>query len=133
MSIQTSDCQIQIQILIDETAVNGNGTSGIYMVDNRLQGGTSGLMTRCTSGSKICWRVSLINPYSKSTAQIQRIGNSGAWDFEQPQPAPDDTSAFTGRVVTTSGNWAYPLALDLNLPDRGGITVNFTPMMVVSA
>ncbi|MEO4046620.1 hypothetical protein AAFN46_05945 [Pseudomonas sp. CAU 1711] len=138
MGIPTTNCPVQIQIWVDDNAVSTNSRAGVYLVDNRVASGseaegTPNLATACSQGTNVCWQVMLINPKSTSNVSIQSIGNSGAWGFSgQPQRAPDNAAAFTG-TVQNSGNFSYPLAINVQVQGGSGVTVNLSPSVAVSA
>ncbi|HEX7635373.1 MAG TPA: hypothetical protein VF427_08855 [Noviherbaspirillum sp.] len=138
MGIKTTDCPVQIQIWVDDNAVQTGSTAGVYLVDNRVASGseaegTSSLSTASSLNSNICWQVFLINSQSTANASIQSIGNSQAWGFSgQPERAPDNSLAFTG-TAQNAGTFTYPLSINLQVAGGSGTTINLTPSVVVSA
>ncbi|WP_332852295.1 hypothetical protein [Duganella sp. S19_KUP01_CR8] len=138
MGIATTDCPVQIQIWVDDNAVTLNNPTGVYLVDNRVNygsqnEGSANLSTATSKNSNVCWQVFLINPKSKSTVQIQSIGNSDAWGPSgQPQMAPDNTAAFTG-TMQNAGNNSYSLGVTVQVPGGSGFTVKLNPSVNVSA
>jgi len=134
MAISTKDCQVQIQIWVDDNAVDGS-TRGVYLVDNRVRDGSqnegsANLQTACTKGSNICWQIFTINASATSTVQIQSIGNSNAWGAGgQPEQASDNPAAFTGQAQNI-GAASYDLAI--TVAAGAGTTIHLNPAVNVS-
>jgi hypothetical protein len=134
MAITPSTCDVFIQVWVDiNPIIQGQGSEGVYLVDNRVSsgstgGGTSALDTNCTNNSTVCWQIIPVDPNADLTQfQIQSIGNSNAWgNTGQPQSASRDNTIFTGQVQNT-GSASYSLALDVNFT-----TVTVTPSVSVS-
>jgi hypothetical protein len=90
-------------------------------------------MTVYSLGTNVCWQVYLINPKSNSSVGIQSIGNSNAWGSSgQPERAPYNSQAFTG-TVQNAGHANYPLAINVQVADGSGVTVNLQPSVAVNS
>jgi len=133
-AVQPSNCNVFIQAWVDVNAiVQGGGTAGVWLVDNRVSSGSTGdgsagLTTACSNGSSLCWEIIAIDPNADVTQlQIQQIGNSNAWgNTGQPEPTDGTNTVFTGQVQNT-GTAPYNLVLNVN-----NTTVPLTPSVTVS-
>jgi hypothetical protein len=129
-----SNCNVFIQAWVDVNAiVQGGGTNGVWLVDNRVSSGstgdgTAGLTTGCSNGSNLCWEIVAIDPNADVTQlQIQQIGNSNAWgNSGQPEATDGTGTVFTGQVQNT-GTASYNLILNVN-----DTSVTLTPSVTVS-
>lgn len=129
-----ANCNVFIEAWVDVNAiVQGGGTTGVWLVDNRVSSGstgdgTAGLTTSCSNGSNLCWSVVAIDPNADITQlQIQQIGNSNAWgNSGQPEATDGTDTVFTGQVQNT-GTASYNLVLNVN-----DTTVTLTPSVSVS-
>lgn len=133
-AIAPSSCNVFIQAWVDVNPImQGQGTNGVYLADNRVSSGSSGdgtvgLTTACTNGSNICWEVVAIDPNAQiSQLQIQQIGDSNAWgNTGQPEATDGTGTVFTGQVQNT-GTASYNLVLNVN-----DTTVTLTPSVTVT-
>lgn len=138
MGIPTTNCPIQIQVWVDDNAVQINSTRGVYLVDNRTNAGseaegTPSLSTAASKGSNICWQAFLINKNSTSQVSIASISNANVFGASgQPQRAPDIQSAFTGQLQN-GGSSSYTLTLNVISATGSATTVTVNPNLAVSA
>ncbi|OZI63094.1 hypothetical protein [Bordetella genomosp. 11] len=135
----TTDCDIQIRILVDDNNVQDGTASGVYIVDNRVSLGSSPqgsatLNTIARKNEKICWRVEPLNPNSKSSFVIQTIGEIPAWGFSGgPRMSPDmGDAAFTGTVEAACGATAYNIDIYASLEDGDEATLSVKPSLAAS-
>jgi hypothetical protein len=133
-AVAPSSCNVFIQAWVDvNPVIQGQGTKGTYLVDNRVSSGstgegTPGLTTACTNNSYVCWEILAIDPNADlEQFQIQQIGDSNAWgNSGQPEATDGTATVFTGQVQNT-GTASYNLVLNVN-----DTTVTLTPSMTVS-
>jgi hypothetical protein len=138
MSIPTSSCSVFIQIWVDTNAVQADQTQGVYLVDNRVNTGSTGegsasLQTSCTKGSNVCWTALSIDPNFAAeggVVSLQSIGNSNAWG-DSGQPESVNSTTFTGQVQN-SGTAGYTLNLNVQAPGGSGMTLSVNPSVNVN-
>lgn len=135
----TTDCDIQIRILIDDNNVQDGTASGVYIVDNRVSlgsgpQGSATMNTVARKDEKICWRVGPLNPNSKSTYVIQSIGEIPAWGFSGgPRMSPDmGDTAYTGTIEAACAATAYNIQIYASLADGDDTTLSVKPSLSAS-
>jgi hypothetical protein len=132
-AVAPSSCNVFIQAWVDvNPIIQGQGTKGVYLVDNRVSSGsqnegTAGLTTACTNGSYVCWEIVAVDPNADlEQFQIQQIGSSNAWgNTGQPEATDGTGTVFTGQVQNT-GTASYNLVLNVN-----DTSVTLTPSVTV--
>jgi len=133
-AVSPSSCSVFIQAWVDVNPImQGGGTNGVYLVDNRINDGsgnegTAGLITACTNNANICWEIVAVDPNAQlDQFQIQQIGNSNAWgNTGQPEATDPSSTVFTGQVQNT-GTAKYDLVLNIN-----DTNVTVTPQVTVT-
>ncbi|ANN78031.1 hypothetical protein [Bordetella flabilis] len=135
----TTDCDIQIRILIDDNTVQNGTSNGVYIMDNRVGAGSgaegaSNLNTVANINEKICWRVEPLNPSSQSTFTIQSIGEISAWGYTGgPGISPDlGESAYTGTVEAACAATAYNIDIYASLANGGVMTLSVQPSITAN-
>jgi hypothetical protein len=83
------NCPVQIQVYVDTNAAKQNSTDGVYMVDNRVNSGSTGegslgLDTHVSKASNVCLQVINIDATSDVTVEFTSFGNSNAWEPRYP-------------------------------------------------
>ena len=124
MTIPVSSCTTTIQVWVDTNALTNGSTAGIYVVDNRLNWGSSNegtptLSTDVTKGTNICWQLS-----------IQNIGNAAIWGASG-QPQQINSNTWTGQVQATGNHNPYLLVLNAQASGGSGITASLNLSMTV--
>ena len=71
------NCPVQIQVYVDTNAAKQNSTAGVYMVDNRVNSGSTGegsldLDTNVSKASNVCFQVINIDATSDVTVEFTR-------------------------------------------------------------
>jgi hypothetical protein len=125
MSIPTNQCSTTILIWVDTNALQNGSTKGVYVVDNRLNWGSSkegtpNLSTNVTNGTNICWKILNVDLNSNAQLSIQEVGNSSAWGASG-QPQSVDPTTFTGQAQVT-GQASYQLIFNAQNAGGSGIT-----------
>ncbi|ARP84167.1 hypothetical protein CAL12_27375 [Bordetella genomosp. 8] len=134
----TTDCDIQIRILIDENNLQDGSVNGVYIVDNRVASGSMpqgnpGMTTVASLNDKICWRVEPLNPNSTSTFMIQSISDIQAWGYTGvPGVSPDaGDAAYTGIAEGACTALAYTIDIYASLSSGDVMTLSPRPSIVV--
>ncbi len=135
-NVLTTSCTTFIQIWVDANKLQNGSTAGVYLVDNRINNGssnegTSSLSTNVTSGTNICWEIFNIDLNSTTQLQISSISNASVFGASgQPQVAPDNANAFTG-TVQSAGQAGYQISFNAIAPGGSGITSTVSPVLSV--
>lgn len=135
-NVLTTSCTTFIQIWVDTNKLQNGSTGGVYLVDNRINNGssnegTASLSTNVTNGTNICWEIFNVDLNSTTQLQISSISNASVFGASgQPQVAPDNANAFTG-TVQNSGQAGYQIAFNAFAPGGSGITTTVSPGLTV--
>ena len=134
MAIPASSCSVFVQIWVDTNALQNGQTTGIYLVDNNLNNGSSNegtvnLSTNVPLGTNICWSLLNIVPTSDTILQIQNFGNASVWGASGT-PQQVNATTWTGQVQAT-GNAQYNINFSAQIPGQSGITTNVNPSLTV--
>jgi hypothetical protein len=135
-NVLTTSCTTFIQIWVDTNALQNGSTQGVYLVDNRVNNGSSNegtpsLSTGVTTGTNICWEIFNVDLNSTTQLQIQSISNASVFGASgQPQVAPNNANAFTG-TAQSAGNATYQITFNAFAPGGSGITTTVSPTLVV--
>lgn len=133
-AIQPSDCTLFVQVWVDTNALVNGETTGVYIVDNNLNHGSSNegtvdLISNVPVGTKICWSLLNIDPTSSTILEIQNFGNANVFgDSGTPQMVNSNT--WTGAVQNTGQN-AYAINFSAQIPGASGITTSVSPSLSV--
>ncbi len=136
-NIQTSNCTTFIQLWVDTNALQNGSAKGVYLVDNRVnngssQEGTASLATAVSLSTNICWQIFNVDPNSTTQLQIESISNASVFGASgQPEAAPDNPNAFTG-TVQAAGNANYTINFSAQVAGGSGITTKVTPSLSVN-
>lgn len=128
--IQPSSCSVFVQIWVDTDALVNGQTTGVYLVDNNLNHGSSGegtvnLNTEVPVGTNICWSLLNVDPTSDTILQIQNFGNAGVFG---PSGTPQMVNANTWTgTVQAKGNDSYAINFSAQIPGSSGITTAVNP------
>ncbi len=135
-NVSVSSCTTFIQIWVDTNALQNGSTQGVYLVDNRVNNGSSNegtpsLSTSVTTGTNICWQIFNVDLNSPTQLELQAISNASVWGASgQPQAVPGSANTFTG-TAQSSGTAGYQITFNANAPGGSGITTTVSPTMVV--
>jgi hypothetical protein len=134
-TITPSSCSVFVQIWVDSSELVNEGTTGVYLVDNNLNHGSSGegtvnLMTNVTVGTNICWQLLNVDPNSQYILQIQNFGNAGVFG-DSGTPQPFNATTWTGQVQKPGTN-GYDINFSVQAPGGSGISKMVTPILSVS-
>jgi hypothetical protein len=134
MAIPASSCSVFVQIWVDTNALQNGETTGVYLVDNNLNNGSSNegtvnLSTNVPLGTNICWSLLNIVPTSDTILQIQNFGNASVWGASGT-PQQVNATTWTGQVQAT-GNAQYNINFSAQIPGQSGITTNVNPSLTV--
>lgn len=135
-SVSVSKCTTFIQIWVDSNALQNGSTQGIYLVDNRIDNGSTneGTPFLCTSvviGTHICWRIFNIDPNAQTQLQLQSISDASVWGASgQAQAVAGSHDTFTG-TAERAGNNEYRITFKADAPDGPGITTTVNARMIV--
>jgi hypothetical protein len=132
--IAPTSCSVFIQIWVDTNALQNGQTTGVYLVDNNLNHGstnegTVSLNTDVPVGSSICWSLLSIDPTSTTILQIQNFGNASVFGASGT-PQQVNATTWTGQVQQ-AGNASYTINFSAQYPGGSGITTNVNPSLSV--
>lgn len=128
--IQPSSCSVFVQIWVDTDALVNGQTTGVYMVDNNLNNGSSGegtvnLNTEVPVGTNICWSLLNVDPTSDTILQIQNFGDAGIFGASGT-PQMVNANTWTGSVQAP-GQDNYAINFSAQIPGSSGITTAVNP------
>jgi hypothetical protein len=134
MAIPASSCSTFVQIWVDTNALQNGQTTGVYLVDNNLNNGSSNegtvdLQTDVPVGTNICWSLLNVNPSSNTILQIQNFGNASVFGASGT-PQQVNATTWTGQVQA-SGQAQYNINFSAQIPGQSGITTNVNPSLAV--
>lgn len=132
--IQPSECSLFIQVWVDTDALVNGQTTGVYIVDNNLNHGSSGegtvnLSSTVPVGTKICWSLLNIDPNSNSVLQLQNFGNAGVFGASGTPQMVNQTT-WTGQVQAP-GDDHYNINFSATNSGGSGITTSVNPSLNV--
>lgn len=133
-TIQPASCSVFIQIWVDTNALLNGQTTGVYLVDNYLnQGstneGTPNLQTSVAVGENICWSLLNVDPTSDTILELQNFGNSSVFGFSgTPQQINPTTWTGTAQAAGTAG---YTINFLAQIPGGSAITTSVSPSLSV--
>ncbi len=125
MTIQEYQAQVRAQtkivITVDTARVLSGDTRGIYMIDNRVELGSTGegtleLSTKCFVGDYMSWRVEALDPDTQDTVTIAgfQVSSGNVFGGEgSPQPQSDDNTYWMGRAIN-QGSQTYQVKIIIN-------------------
>jgi hypothetical protein len=133
-TITPVSCSVFVQIWVDTSALQNGDTTGVYLVDNNLNNGSSNegtvnLQTYVPVGTNICWSLLNVNPTSNTILQIQDFGNAGVFGFSGT-PQRVNATTWTGQVQT-AGIANYNINFIAQSPGSSAITTSVTPSLSV--
>jgi len=133
MATPPSSCSV-FQIWVDTNALQNGQTTGVYLVDNNLNHGstsegTVNLQTVVPVGTNICWSLLNVNPTSNAILAIQNFGNASVFGASGT-PQQVNATTWTGQVQA-SGQASYNINFSAQIPGSSGITTNVTPSLSV--
>jgi hypothetical protein len=134
-TITPSSCSIFVQIWVDSNALVNGQTTGVYLVDNNLNNGSSNegtvnLMTNVTVGTNICWQLLNVDPNSLVALQIQNFSNASVFGASGT-PQPFNANTWTGQVQAQGQNVPYTINFTAQQPGGSGITTSVSPKLSV--
>lgn len=132
--IQPSDCTLFVQVWVDTNALVNGQTTGVYIVDNNLNHGSSNegtvnLSTNVPVGTNICWSLLNIDPNSDTILQFQNFGNANVFG-NSGTPQQVNSNTWTGQVQTP-GSDNYAINFSAQIPGSSGITTSVNPSLSV--
>ena len=130
MAITPSSCSLFIQIWVDTNALQNGSTTGVYLVDNNLNHGssnegTTNLNTVVPVGTSICWSLLNIDPTSNTILTIQNFGNASVFGASGT-PQQVNATTWTGQVQA-AGSANYNINFSAQIPGSSGITTSVNP------
>jgi hypothetical protein len=134
MAIPASSCSAFVQIWVDTNALQNQQTTGVYLVDNNLNNGSSNegtvnLLTKLPVGTNVCWSLLNVNPNSNTILQIQNFGNASVFGASGT-PQMVNATTWTG-TVQQAGQAQYNINFSAQIPGSSGITTNVNPTLSV--
>ena len=134
MAIPASSCSAFVQIWVDTNALQNGQTTGVYLVDNNLNNGSSNegspnLLTNLPVGTNVCWSLLNVNPSSNTILQIQNFGNASVFGASGT-PQQLNATTWTGQVQQ-AGQSQYNINFSAQIPGSSGITTNVNPSLSV--
>lgn len=134
MATPPSSCSTFIQIWVDTNALQNGQTTGVYLVDNNLNNGSSNegtvsLNTKVPVGTFVCWSLLNVNPTSDAILSIQNFEDASVFGFSGTPQKVNDTT-WTGQVQT-AGDAIYGIKFNAQIPDSSGITTTVNPSFSV--
>lgn len=132
--ISPSSCTVFVQIWVDTNALQQGSTTGVYIVDNNLNHGstnegTVSLNTNVPVGTSICWSLLNVNPISSTVLAIQDFGNAGIFGASGT-PQQVNATTWTGQVQA-AGQAQYNVNFTAQIPGASGITTSVNPSLSV--
>ena len=132
--IQPTSCSTFIQIWVDTNALQNQQQTGVYLVDNNLNHGSTGegttsLMTQVPAGTNVCWSLLNVDPTSDTILQIQNFGNSDVFGASGT-PQMVNATTWTG-TVENAVQASYTINFSAQIPGASGITTTVTPSFKV--
>jgi len=132
--IQPSNCSVFVQIWVDTDALQNGQTTGVYLVDNNLNHGSSNegtvnLSTDVPVGTNICWSLLNVDPTSDTILQIQNFSNAGVFGASGT-PKQVNANTWTGQVQA-AGSDGYSINFSAQIPGSSGITTTVNPSLSV--
>jgi hypothetical protein len=130
------NCPVQIQVYVDTNAAKQNSTDGVYMVDNRVNSGSTGegslgLDTHVSKASNVCFQVINIDATSDVTVEFTSFGNSNAWGTQIPAMWDNNAKVWTAQAANQGGNQPYSFVLRVGNATPFQVSVT-TPTLTVS-
>ena len=116
--IRPEDCSVFIEIWADVNETTSGQLKGIYIVDNRLEEGsssegTANLNTVCARNENVCWSLVPVDPnVTKVGWELVEVGPCEAWGAGG-QPKRVDATTFTG-TARDAVQASYALAFNVN-------------------
>lgn len=134
MAISPTSCSVFIQVWVDTNALQNGQTTGVYLVDNNLNHGstnegTVNLQTVVPVGTNICWSLLNVNPTSNSILTLQNFGNASVFGASGT-PQQVNPTTWTGQVQA-AGQASYAINFSAQIPGSSGITTNVNPTLSV--
>lgn len=134
MAITPSSCSTFIQIWVDANALQNQQTTGVYLVDNNLNHGstnegTINLNTKVPAGTNICWSLLNVDPTASTILTIQNFGNASVFGASGT-PQQVNATTWTGQVQNT-GQANYAINFSAQIPGQSGITTRVNPALTV--
>lgn len=134
MAITPSSCSLFIQIWVDTNALQNGQTTGVYLVDNNLNHGSSNegtvnLNSSVPVGTNICWSLLNVDPTSNTILTIQNFGNASVFGASGT-PQQFNATTWTGQVQA-AGTASYNINFTAQIPGSSGITTNVNPTLSV--
>jgi len=129
--ISPEDCSVFIEIWADVNETTSGELKGIYIVDNRLEEGSTGegtpeLTTVCGRNENVCWSLVPVDPnVTKVGWELSEVGPCPAWGADG-QPKRVNATTFTGTARNVVQATPYALAFNVNHE-----TIDATPSMQV--
>ena len=135
MAIQPSQCSVFIQVWVDSKTLQNNSNNGIYLVDNRLNNGSSNeggasLKTAANTNDYVCWSIADVNVNSGTILSLQNFGNSNAFGTSGT-PQQINPTTWTGQVQN-NGTASYSINFSAQTSSGSAITCNTTASFNVS-
>lgn len=130
------NCPVQIQVYVDTNAAKQNSTAGVYMVDNRVNSGSTGegsldLDTNVSKASNVCFQVINIDATSDVEVEFTSFGNSNAWGTQIPAMWDNNAKVWTAQAANQGGNQPYSFVLRVGNATPFQVSVT-TPTLTVS-
>ncbi|MBV9110747.1 MAG: hypothetical protein JO306_15150 [Gemmatimonadetes bacterium] len=134
MAIPPTSCSVFIQVWVDTNALENGQTTGVYLVDNNLNHGSSNegtvnLQTTVPVGTKICWSLLNVVPTSNTILKIQNFGDAGVFGASGT-PQQVNATTWTGQVQR-AGTANYNINFSAQIPGASGITTTVSPSLSV--
>ncbi|HEX2926290.1 MAG TPA: AidA/PixA family protein [Ruminiclostridium sp.] len=113
--------QTKIIITVDTSRVLSGDTTGIYMIDNRAEVGSTGegtleLNTKCYTGDYISWLVVPLDPDTQDIVSIAgfQVSSGNVFGGEgTPVSKSDDDTYWMGRAIN-QGSTTYQIKVLIN-------------------
>lgn len=133
-TISPSSCTVFVQIWVDTNALEHGSTTGVYIVDNNLNHGstnegTVSLNTNVPVGTSICWSLLNVDPASTTILAIQDFGNASVFGASGT-PQQVNATTWTGQVQA-AGEVPYNVNFSAQIPGSSGITTSVSPSLSV--
>jgi hypothetical protein len=134
MAIPASSCSVFVQVWVDTNALQRGDTTGVYLVDNNLnhgssQEGTVNLVTDVPVSTNICWSLLNVDPNSNAILSLQNFGDSSVFGFSGT-PQQVNPTTWTGQVQA-AGQAQYGINFNTQIPGQSGITTRLNPTLSV--
>lgn len=112
-------CSVFVQVFVDTGAASPGSQTGIYMVDNRGNDGSTGqgtasLNSVVSRNSYVCFEIINVDVTSTVPVTFESFGNSNAWGTSgQPAPWAGNKAIWTGQVENSGLDQTYEFIVSI--------------------